>query len=80
MIGTWIGILGLLLLGGRASDGLRTAQLESILTRLPPEEARAYYEQLRRRLRKVAVLRALALAALLVLFWSFRQMLHRHLT
>ena len=75
MIATLLAILGLIVVGGRASDGLRTAQLESILSRLPEDEARAYYDLLRRRIRKVALLRAIALASLVCIFYVLRQLL-----
>jgi hypothetical protein len=75
MIATLLAILGLIVVGGRASAGLRTAQLESILSRLPEDEARAYYDLLRRRIRKVALLRALALASLACIFYALRQLL-----
>jgi hypothetical protein len=77
MMGTWIVVLAIVAVATRATDRLRTAQLESILTRLPEDEARAYYERLRRRLRQVALLRGLTLAALIVLFWALRQLLAR---
>jgi hypothetical protein len=77
MIGAWIAALAIVAVATRATDRLRTSQLESILTRLPAEEARAYYDRLRRRLRKVAILRGLTLAALVVLFWALRQLLVR---
>ena len=44
---------------------LRLSQAESILARLSEADARAYYDLLRRRVRKVIVMRALALIALL---------------
>jgi hypothetical protein len=78
VIATLLAVLGIIVVGGRATDGLRTAQVESILTRLPDAEARAYYAVLKRRLRKVAVLRALALLSLLVMFYVFRQRLGGH--
>jgi hypothetical protein len=77
MIGAWIAALVIVAVATRATDRLRTAQLESILTRLPGDEARAYYDRLRRRLRKVAVLRGLTLVALIVLFWALKQLLVR---
>jgi hypothetical protein len=77
MIGTWVAVLAIVAIATRASDRLRTAELENILRRLPPDDARAYYDRLRRRVRKVALLRAVALAALVVLFWALRQLLVR---
>ncbi len=75
MIGTLIAIATLIVVSSRATDGLRTAQLEDILSRLPPDEARAYYASLKRGVRKVAVLRAIALVSLVCLLYVFRRML-----
>ena len=75
MIASLIAILALVVVSSRATDGLRTAQLEDILSRLPPDEARAYYARLKQGVRKVAVLRAVALVSLLCLFYVFRRML-----
>lgn len=72
MLGTLVAALAIIVVGTRSSDALRTAQLRSILTRLPEEEAAAYYQQLRRQIRKVALLRAVALAAMLALVWALR--------
>jgi hypothetical protein len=75
VIVTLLAILAIIAAGGRASDSVRTSQIESILLRLPEGEARDYYALLRRRLRRVAVMRALALLSLLALFYVFRQRL-----
>ncbi len=75
MIGVVIAILGIVVLGARATDGVRTAQIESVLQRLPTAEAAAYYDGLRRRLRRIAVMRGVALLALLAIFYVFRQRL-----
>jgi hypothetical protein len=68
-------VLVIVAVGSRATDALRLSQAESILARLPEAEARAYYERLRRRVRKVIALRALAVIALLCIFWVVRQRL-----
>ena len=39
------------------------------------DEARAYYDLLRRRIRKVALLRAIALASVVCIFYALRQLL-----
>jgi hypothetical protein len=70
-----IAVLVLIVVGGGAADKLRTSQLESILTRLPAEEARAYYDVLRRHLRRVALLRAVSLVSLVCVFYALRQWL-----
>jgi hypothetical protein len=68
-------VLVIVAVGGRASDALRLSQAESILARLPDAEARAYYDVLRKRVRKIVVMRGLTLIALLCIFWVVRQRL-----
>jgi len=68
-------VLVIVAVGGRAADAVRLSQAESILSRLPEDEARAYYDVLRRRVRKVLVMRALTLISLLCIFWVLRQRL-----
>ena len=75
MITTLFAVLAAIAVGGRANDALRTAQTESILARLPEAQARAYYDLLRRRLRRVLVMRALALASLFCIFYMLRRWL-----
>jgi hypothetical protein len=75
MIISLFAVLVIVAVGGRAIDAVRLSQAESILARLSEEEARAYYDVLRRRVRKVIVMRALALIALLCIFWVLRQRL-----
>jgi hypothetical protein len=67
--------LVIVIVGGRVSDRLRLRELESILGRLPEDEARRYYELLRRRERRVMIVRALALASLITVFYVYRQRL-----
>jgi hypothetical protein len=68
-------VLVIVAVGGRASDGLRLSQAESILARLSDADARAYYDVLRRRVRRTVVMRGLSLIALLCIFWVVRQRL-----
>jgi hypothetical protein len=75
VIATLVAILAAIAVGGRANDALRTAQMESILTRLPEDQARAYYDLLRRRLRRVVAMRALALVSLFCIFYVLRRWL-----
>ena len=70
-------VLVIVAVGSRATDALRLKQAESILARLPEAEARAWYDRLRRRVRKVIAMRALAVIALLCVFWVLRQRLMR---
>jgi hypothetical protein len=74
MIGLFA-VLVIVAVGGRAIDGVRLSQAESILARLPEADARAYYDLLRRRVRRVIAMRALALGALLCIFWVLRRRL-----
>ncbi len=61
-------VLLVVAVGTRATDGLRVKQQEVILRNLPEGEARAYYDVLRRRVRRVAILRVVALVSLVALF------------
>jgi predicted dinucleotide-binding enzyme len=77
VIGALIAVIAIVGIGTGATARLRTAQLEAILSGLPETEARAYYAQLRRRIRKIAVLRAIALACVVCLAYGMRQLLNR---
>jgi hypothetical protein len=68
-------VLVIVAVGGRAIDAVRLSQAESILSRLPEADARAYYDVLRKRVRKIIVMRGLVLIALLCIFWVLRQRL-----
>ena len=68
-------VLVIVAVGGRAIDAVRLSQAENILARLSEADARAYYDRLRRRVRKVIVMRGLAVLALLCIFWAIRQRL-----
>src|SRR4029079_10742457 len=75
MILALFSVLVIVAVGGRASDGLRLSQAESILARLSDADARAYYDVLRRRVRRTIVMRGLSLIALLCIFWVLRHRL-----
>jgi predicted amino acid racemase len=76
MIGALLVVIIVIAIGTRASDGLAVRQQEVILGNLPEREAVAYYEVLRRRVRKINVLRAVALVSILTLFYCYK----RHLS
>jgi hypothetical protein len=78
VIGGLVAVLLIVTVGGRAIDGLRRAEAESILARLPQDQAVAYYDVLRRRMRRIVVMRALALISLLWMFVVWRQRLIKH--
>ena len=74
-----IGLLAVLVIvavGSRATDAVRLSQAESILARLSEAEARAYYDILRRRVRRTLIMRGVALVALLCIFWAIRRRLY----
>lgn len=73
MIGSLAIVLAILIVGGRATDEVRAEQIRSILTRMPDSDANAYYQQLRRRVRKIAVMRAVAVLSLICVFYAFRR-------
>lgn len=68
-------VLVIVAVGARAIDAVRLSQAESILSRLPEADARAYYDVLRRRVRRTLIMRGVVLVALLCLFWALRQRL-----
>lgn len=78
MIGGLVAVLLIVVIGGRAVDELRRKEGENVLGRLPTAEAHAYHEILRRRMRRIAIMRALALMSLLWIFFVYRQQLVRH--
>jgi hypothetical protein len=78
VIGALLAVVVMVAVGSGATARLRTAQLEAILRALPEAEAHAYYAQLRRRIRKIAVLRTIALACLICLAYGMRHLLTRH--
>jgi hypothetical protein len=66
-------MIGLVILvGARARDTLRLRQQELVLAKLPREEARAYYDVLRRRVRNARILRAITIASMLCLIYAWR--------
>jgi len=72
MIIALFAVLVIVAVGSRAIDAVRLSQAESILRRLPEDAAVAYYDLLRRRVRRLIVMRGLVLVALLCLFWVLR--------
>lgn len=58
--------------GARMGDNLRLRQQEAILQKLPEPDAIAYYELLRRRVRKVLLLRAVALVSVFAIFYAYK--------
>jgi hypothetical protein len=72
MSATLIIVVLVLVVGERAGDALERRQQEIVLGKLPLPEAHAYYERLRQRSRRVRILRALTLAALLTLAYVYR--------
>jgi hypothetical protein len=71
-VSTLIMIAVVVLVGARARDNLRLRQQEIVLAKLGRDEAAAYYEVLRRRVRNARILRALTLASLLALIYAWR--------
>ena len=72
MIGTVVTALLLLAVGTRAGDRLIVRQQEIVLGKLPVAEASAYYDLLKRRVRRIRVLRAIVLLSLLALLYAYR--------
>jgi hypothetical protein len=72
MIGTMLTALLLLGVGTRAGDRLIVRQQEVVLSKLPVAEASAYYDLLRRRVRRVRILRAIVFLSLMALLYAYR--------
>jgi hypothetical protein len=72
VLSTILVVLLVVAVGTRAADGLRVQQQEAILRNLPEPEALAYYAVLRRRVRRVMLLRVVALLSLVALFYCFK--------
>lgn len=72
MIGTLLTVLLILAVGTRAGDALTVRQQEVVLSKLSTGEASAYYDVLRRRVRRIRVLRAITLTSLLFLLYAYR--------
>jgi len=72
MVTTALLVVLVIAVGGRAADNLRVRQQEVILQKLPEAERMAYYEVLRRRVRKLIALRAIAMTAVFVLAYSYK--------
>jgi hypothetical protein len=72
MLGTLLVVALVVAIGSRAGDNLRVRQQEIILHKLPEAQAVAYYDVLRRRMRKVVILRAVAVTAVILLFYSYK--------
>jgi hypothetical protein len=72
MVSTLVTVLLILVVGTRASDNLTLRQQEIILSRLPEADGVAYYDVLRRRVRKIRILRALTLLSLLAMVYAYR--------
>jgi hypothetical protein len=62
-----------LAVGTQATDTVRVKQEEIILHKLPVSEAHAYYEVLRRRVRRIRLLRAVTLAGLMLSLLASRR-------
>lgn len=62
-----------LALGNELTERLRVKQEELILQKLPTPEAAAYYEVLKRRVRKVRLLRGAVLVAMVVIAMAVKR-------
>jgi hypothetical protein len=63
----------ILAVGNHLTDGVRLRQEEIILGKLPLPEARAYYDVLRARVRRVRLLRAITLLSVLLALLAARR-------
>jgi hypothetical protein len=65
-------VLLILAVGTHVADKVGVRQQEVVLAKLPVAEASAYYDLLRRRVRRVRLMRALVLTALICLLYAYR--------
>lgn len=72
MSATLLIVVLVLVIGERAGDVLERRQQEIVLKKLPLPDAHAYYQRLQKRSRRIRILRALTLAALLTLVYVYR--------
>ena len=77
---TLLTIAVVVLVGARVRDALLLRQQELVLSKLARDEAAAYYEVLRRRVRNARILRAIAVTSLLALMYAWRHGLGMTLT
>lgn len=75
MFGAMLMAVLVLALGTELTERVRVRQEEWILKNLPRDEALAYYEVLKRRVRKVRMLRGLVLLAFVVAAMSIKRIL-----
>lgn len=65
----------IIFVGNEWSERVRIKQEESILHRLPESEAVAYYEALKKRVRRTRLLRGCVLVALVLIVFSLKNIL-----
>lgn len=75
MFGSMLIVALVLALGTELSERVRVRQEEFILRQLPEHEAIAYYDVLKRRVRKVRILRGFVLVAMVVVALSVKRIL-----
>jgi hypothetical protein len=75
VIGTLVVVLLIVAAGARLADEVKLRQQKVVLSKLPLPEAHGYYELLRGRVRRVRLLRAIALLAVLALGYAYRRSL-----
>jgi hypothetical protein len=73
MVATVLLMVIVLAVGTQASDAVRVKQEEIILRKLPVPDAAAYYEVLKKRVRRVRLLRAVTLAGLVLSLLAARR-------
>ena len=78
MIGTVLIAVLIVAVGMRASDAVRLRQQETILAKLPTEDAAAFYRILRRRAWTIRALRAVALVSLVVMLYTRNRVWQSH--
>ncbi len=77
MLSAFVLAAAIFVLGARLSDGVRLRSEETILHKLSVAEAHAYYEKLKARARRTKLMRAVTLAAVLLVSIAVRKRLVR---
>lgn len=74
MISAFILAAAIIAVGTELSERVRLRQEETILHKLPEAEAVAYYEVLKRRVRKIRLLKAIVLIAFVILMFAYKKL------
>ena len=72
MISTLLTVFLILAVGTQVTDRLSVRLQEAVLAKLTTAQASAYYDLLRRRVRRIRIMRAITLLSLVVLLYAYK--------